>query len=151
MKHNKEYYVYEAIGNITFQHWFDFGENTLLVFNFFPTGPADYEGGTKIAIFEVGSSTATVTFGTEDDEVKEGMESFRATLSVSEAMREKGVSVGSPDTAVVNIIDNDGKSCCNYECMYSATLAGHMYDCTCTRGTGCTFIIISYRIIMIFL
>ena len=99
-------------------------EKTHFWFSTFPTGPADYEGGTKIAIFEVGSSTATVTFGTEDDEVKEGMESFRATLSVSEAMREKGVSVGSPDTAVVNIIDNDGKRCCNYECMYSATHAG---------------------------
>ena len=55
------------------------------------------------------------------------MESFRATLSVSEAMREKRVSVGSPDTAVVNIIDNDGKRCCNYECMYSTTRAGLMY------------------------
>ena len=36
LNYNKEYYVYEAIGNITFQHRFDFGEKSLLVSNFFP-------------------------------------------------------------------------------------------------------------------
>ena len=55
------------------------------------------------------------------------MENFRAILSMSEAMREKGVSVGTPDTAVVDITDNDGKRCCDYECTYSATHTGLMY------------------------
>ena len=72
------------------------------------------------------------------------MENFRAMLSVSDAMREKGVSVGTPDTAVVDITDNDGKRCCNYECTYSAAHTGHMYVHVQGGLDVCTFIIISY-------
>ena len=62
-----------------------------------------------MAIFEVGSTSATVTYSTVPDDVREGLETFRATLTVSEAMQDMGVRVEEPDTAVVDIRDDEGK------------------------------------------
>ena len=62
-----------------------------------------------MAIFEVGSTSATVTYSTVQDDVREGLETFRATLTVSEAMQDMGVRVEEPDTAVVDIRDDEGK------------------------------------------
>ena len=82
---------------------------SLKTLNFNCIGPSDYQSGVKIAIFEVGSSTAKVTYSTVQDDVREGLETFRATLNVSEAMQDMGVRVEEPDTAVVDIRDDEGK------------------------------------------
>ena len=62
-----------------------------------------------MATFVVGSTSATVTYSTVQDDVREGLETFRATLTVSEAMQAMGVRVEEPDTAVVDIRDDEGK------------------------------------------
>ena len=69
----------------------------------------DYLGGTKTAFFEVGSSTANVTYSTVDDNIREEQKFFTAQLSVSNEMQAMGVSVGEDCTARVDITDNDGK------------------------------------------
>ena len=52
--------------------------------------PSDYQGGEKLAIFEIGSSTATVVFNTVNDGIQEGLESFFADLTVPPAMMAMG-------------------------------------------------------------
>ena len=59
--------------------------------------------------FVVDRSTATVTYRTVDDSVREETEFFTAQLSVSAAMRAMGISVGDDCTATVEIVDNEGK------------------------------------------
>ena len=59
--------------------------------------------------FPAGSSTAQLTIDITDDDIAELTESFTARLSVSQSVSDLGVSVGSDDTATVNIEDNDGE------------------------------------------
>ena len=67
----------------------------------------DYTGGTYTAIFEAGSTAASVSFPITNDNVLEGTESFIGSLSIPQASADLGVSAGSADTATVNILDND--------------------------------------------
>nr|WNS50027.1 Na-Ca exchanger/integrin-beta4-like protein [Halisarca dujardinii] len=69
--------------------------------------PSDYISGTKVAIFEIGSTSAEVVYRTVFDEIREGLESFRARLSVSEPMMAMGVRAVDPELALVDIIDDD--------------------------------------------
>ena len=72
-------------------------------------GPADYLGGERRAIFEIGSNMATVEYSTVNDGTREGNESFIAELTVPPEMQAMGIVPGMPDSATVNIIDNEGK------------------------------------------
>ena len=70
-------------------------------------GPEDYQGGERHAIFEIGSSVATVEYSTVNDGTREGIESFIAELTVPPEMQAMIVR-GMPDIATVNIIDDEG-------------------------------------------
>ena len=59
--------------------------------------------------FPAGSSTAQLTIDITDDDITELTESFTARLNVSQSVSDLGVSVGSDDTATVNIEDNKGE------------------------------------------
>ena len=71
-------------------------------------GPAGYQGGERRAIFEIGSSVATVEYSTVNDGTREGIESFIAELTVSPAIQAMGIVPGMPDRTTVNIIDDEG-------------------------------------------
>ena len=71
-------------------------------------GPADYLGGERRAIFEIGSSIATVEYSTVNDGIREGIESFIAELTVPPEMQAMGIVAGTPDRATVNINDKEG-------------------------------------------
>ena len=73
-----------------------------------PVGPTDYLGGETHAIFEIGSSMATVQYSTVNDSIHEGMESFTAELTVPQEMQDMGIFPGMPNTARVHIIDDEG-------------------------------------------
>ena len=72
-------------------------------------GGDDYTSGGYEVTFPAGSSTAQLTIDITDDNITELTESFTASLSVSQSVSDLGVSVGSDDTATVNIEDNDGE------------------------------------------
>ena len=74
----------------------------------FCVGPTDYQGGERHAIFEIGSSVATVEYSTVNDGTLEGIESFTAELTVPPEMQTMGIVPGMPDSATVNIIDDEG-------------------------------------------
>ena len=80
----------------------------MLVSHFPSLGPDDYQGGEKLAIFEIGSSTATVVYTTVNDGIREGLESFFADLTVPPAMIAMGIFPGTPSRARVNITDDEG-------------------------------------------
>ena len=71
-------------------------------------GPEDYQGGERRAIFEIGSNMTTVEYSTESDDIREGIESFIAELRVPPEMEAMGIVPGTPDSATVNIIDDEG-------------------------------------------
>ena len=71
-------------------------------------GPTDYQGGERRAIFEIGSSVATVEYRTVNDSTREGIESFIAELTVPPEMQAMGIVSGMPDSATVTIIDDEG-------------------------------------------
>ena len=71
-------------------------------------GPADYQGGERRAIFEIGSSMATVEYSTVNDNTREGNERFIAELTVPPEMQAMGIVAGIPDRTTVNIIDDEG-------------------------------------------
>ena len=71
-------------------------------------GPADYQGGERHAIFEIGSSVATVEYSTVRDSTQEGIEGFIAELTVPPEMQAMGIVSGMPDRATVNIVDDEG-------------------------------------------
>ena len=71
-------------------------------------GPADYQGGERRAIFEIGSNMATVEYSTVNDGIREGIESFIAELTVPLEMQAMGIVSGTPDRATVNINDSEG-------------------------------------------
>ena len=71
-------------------------------------GPADYQGGERSAIFEIGSSMATVEYSTVYDSTREGIESFTAELTVPLEMQAMGIVPGMPDSATVNITEDEG-------------------------------------------
>ena len=72
-------------------------------------GPTDYLGGERRAIFEIGSSMATVEYSTVNDSTREGNERFTAELTVPLEVQAVGIVSGIPDRVTVNIIDDEGK------------------------------------------
>ena len=70
--------------------------------------PADYQGGERRAIFEIGSNMATVEYSTVNDGIRESMENFTAKLKVPPEMQAMGIVPGMPDSATVDIIDDEG-------------------------------------------
>ena len=73
-------------------------------------GGKDYTSGGYEVTFPNGSSTAKLTIDINaTDNITELTENFTARLSVSQSVSDLGVSVGSDDTATVNIEDNDGE------------------------------------------
>ena len=73
------------------------------------TGGVDYTSGGYEVTFPAGSSTAELTINITNDNMSEPTKRFRARLSVSQSVSDLGVSVGSDDTATINIEDNDGE------------------------------------------
>ena len=71
-------------------------------------GPADYQGGEKRAIFEIGSNMATVEYSTVNDSTREGIESFIAELTVPAEMQAMGIVSGVPERATMNITEDEG-------------------------------------------
>ena len=71
------------------------------------TSAADYLGGERRAIFEIGSNIATVEYSTVNDGIREGIESFISELTVPPEMQAMGIVAGTPDRATVNIIDKE--------------------------------------------
>ena len=60
------------------------------------------------AIFEIGSSMATVQYSAVNDSIHEGIESFIAELTVPQEMQDMGIFPGIPSTARVHISDDKG-------------------------------------------
>ena len=81
---------------------------------------ADYTGGLLNATFS-GSSTAVVQVPTLPDDLVEGVENFTAVILVP-AETTCNITAGSPDTATVQINDEDSKLIQNCEC-FSFNLA----------------------------
>ena len=73
-------------------------------------GGEDYTSGGYNVTFLNGSTTAELTIDINaTDNILELTEIFTARLSVSQSVSDLGVSVGSDDTATVNIEDDDGE------------------------------------------
>lgn len=66
---------------------------------------ADYNGGVRTLTFQAGSTSATTSISTVDDDIQEGVERFTAELFNP----QNGLSVGLSSTATIDITDNDGK------------------------------------------
>ena len=80
------------------------------VFPFITVAGLDYTGVVRgTATFRAGETTTTVQVPILDDDEPEGPKSFNASLSIPDSAGSLGVSVGSDDTATVNIEDNDGE------------------------------------------
>ena len=77
--------------------------------SFTPTGGVDYTSGGYEVTFPAGSSTAQLTINITNDDMSEPTKRFTARLSVSQSVSDLGVSLGSDDTATVDIEDNDGE------------------------------------------
>ena len=60
------------------------------------------------AIFEIGSSMATIQYSSVNDSIHEGIESFIAELMVLQEMQDMGIFPGMPNTARVHITDDEG-------------------------------------------
>ena len=71
-------------------------------------GPADYQGGERRAIFEIGSNMATVEYSTVNDSTREGIESFTAEVTVPAEMQAMGIFPGVPERATMNITEDEG-------------------------------------------
>ena len=48
-------------------------------------------------------------YSTAEDGTREGVETFTAELTVPLGMQAMGIFAGTPDTAVVNIVDGEGE------------------------------------------
>ena len=62
----------------------------------------DFTGGVQILTFAPGTTTFTVTMPTVADNIDEVMEQFTVQL-----INSQGAAVGVPDTATVDIMDNN--------------------------------------------
>ena len=83
------------------------------------TAPDDYTSIVSEPLtFSRANPTHTVTIDITDDRIVEGPESFEAELSVNRALNP-GVML-NPDTATVNIRDDDGKMSQWLDCLPNA-------------------------------
>ena len=69
--------------------------------------PDDYTGGSFTVLIPAGTMKETLSVNTVADNLVEGDEFFKATLSLPGA--PEAVEVGTPNMAFVNITDDDGK------------------------------------------
>ena len=74
------------------------------------TAPDDYDASSSpyTVTFVPGQMTASITVDTVNDTTIELTEQFKATLTIPAASSSIGVRRGSADTALVDILDNDG-------------------------------------------
>ena len=88
-----------------------------MLFIYVNLDPSDYMGGTYPVEFPSGETTVTVMIPLEDDEIDECTEVFTGKLQLlgkSGDGDSPEVSVGSDDTASINIKDGDSK-CFTFE------------------------------------
>ena len=73
---------------------------------FFSSAPGDYTAGGYTAQFNPSSQQSSVSVPIIDDTpLQEGPENFTATVSISQALQDANVRVGTNDMATVNIVD----------------------------------------------
>ena len=72
------------------------------------TGGSDYKGENFTVIFPAGVNMISFNVTIIDDNNAELPELFTLNLEIPVASAAMGVIKGSPDTATVNIIDNEG-------------------------------------------
>ena len=76
----------------------------------FLAAPADYTQVTSTPItIPSGTTEVTLTYSIEDDDIFERDEEFELMLMVDMATMSEGILTGSPDVAIVTILDNDGR------------------------------------------
>ena len=78
-----------------------------------PLGGDDYRDGSIPVTFPALWTTVNVNVSITDDEVAECPEEFFLDLEIPPLAAVIGVVKGSPDSATVNITDNDGRCCSN--------------------------------------
>ena len=110
-------------------------------------GPADYLGGERRAIFEIGSSVATVEYSTVNDTIREGNESFIANLTVPPEMQAMGIVRGIPDRATVNIIDDEGKKDSLHVCAQLSVYMFMEFHLTTVHSTLPLFPVVLLKIV----
>ena len=72
------------------------------------TGSSDYEGESFSVTFPAGVNVTSFDVSIINDNIDELAESFTLDLVIPPASAAMGVIAESPDTATVNIIDDDG-------------------------------------------
>ena len=71
-------------------------------------GDSDYEGDSFTVTFPAGVNVISFNVTIIDDNIAELAELFTLDLEIPAASAAMGVLKGSPDTATVNIMDNEG-------------------------------------------
>ena len=69
---------------------------------------SDYVGRSLLVTFPVGVNVISFNVSIINDNIAELAESFTLDLEIPAASAAMGVIAGSPDTATVTIIDNEG-------------------------------------------
>ena len=76
------------------------------------TGGSDYEGDSFSVTFPAGENVISFNVTIIDDNIAECAKLFTLDLEIPGAAATMGVIKGSPDSATVNIFDDDGKLIC---------------------------------------
>ena len=74
-----------------------------------PTDGSDYTGGPFEVTFPAGVNVVSFNVSILDDTIAECAKLFNLDLDIPEAAAGMGVIRGSPDTATVHIMDDDGE------------------------------------------
>ena len=69
---------------------------------------SDYEGESFLVTFPAGVNVITFNVPIINDNIAELAESFTLDLAIPPASTAMGVIAGSPDTATVNVMDDEG-------------------------------------------
>ena len=72
------------------------------------TGDSDYKGEHFTVTFPAGVNVISFNVTIIDDNIAELAELFTLDLEIPDASAAMGIIKGSPDTATVNIMDNEG-------------------------------------------
>ena len=73
------------------------------------TDGSDYTGGPYEVTFPAGVNVVSFNVSILDDAIAECAKLFNLDLDIPEAAADMGVIRGSPDTAAVHIMDDDGE------------------------------------------
>ena len=103
-----------ASGNASFPYTF-----TVTVMDIEATQLVDYIFSTLPLTFEEGQLSAAFTLPIIDDNLVEGNETFKLSISVPQTSRDSGISEGEINMTLLLIKDNDGKSACYYAVHWS--------------------------------